>query len=104
MSKVWTPWKIGQNSNYKVVLRHKNQNDEPHPTYEQFFTAPGTFKTVTLPISNFKPYFRGRELNDTEPLDKSRISSFGFQIYGGVYHSTKQSGPSSLEIDWIKAK
>lgn len=29
----------GQNINYKIVLRHKNQNDEPHPTYEQFFTV-----------------------------------------------------------------
>lgn len=59
---------------------------------------------MKLPFLNFKPYYRGKQINDAEPLDKSQISSFGIQIYGGVYNSTKQSGPSSLEIDWIKAE
>lgn len=29
----------GNNTGYKVVLRHKGLNEEPHPTYEQFFTV-----------------------------------------------------------------
>lgn len=27
----------GQNSGYKIVLRHKMQNDEPFPSWEQMF-------------------------------------------------------------------
>ncbi|XP_046995697.1 uncharacterized protein LOC124607413 isoform X1 [Schistocerca americana] len=97
----------GSNSGYKVVLHHKGLNSEPHPSYEQLFTAPmGSFGTVELPLSEFKPYFRGRALNSSEagPLDKSSITSFGLQVYGGVYLPVKQSGTSSLEIDWIKAE
>lgn len=29
----------GENKGYKVVLRHKGQDNEPYPTYEQFFTV-----------------------------------------------------------------
>lgn len=94
----------GENSGYKIVLRHRNENREPYPTYEQTFEAPmKTFQTVILPLANFQPYYRGKLLNDSAPLDKSFISSIGLQIYGGVYLPKKQSGVSSLEIDWIKA-
>ncbi|XP_075211311.1 uncharacterized protein LOC142318757 isoform X2 [Lycorma delicatula] len=94
----------GQNSGYKVVLRHKNQNNEPFPSYEQMFQAPlRKFDSVELPLDQFEPYFRGRKQNDTEPLDTSNITNFEIQIYGGVYLPVKQYGTSSLEIDWIKA-
>lgn len=29
----------GENYGYKIVLRHRNENEEPFPTYEQFFTV-----------------------------------------------------------------
>lgn len=29
----------GEVEGYKVVLRHRGQDNEPHPTYEQFFTV-----------------------------------------------------------------
>ncbi|XP_063241643.1 uncharacterized protein LOC134541872 [Bacillus rossius redtenbacheri] len=96
----------GASTGYKVVLRHKGLNDEPHPTYEQFFQVQrDTYETISLPLDDFKPYYRGRPLNssEAEPLDKSNITSFGLQVYGGVYLPVKQSGPSTLEIDWIKA-
>ncbi|XP_068083296.1 uncharacterized protein [Anabrus simplex] len=96
----------GNNSGYKVVLRHKGLDEEPNPTYEQFFTAPmGNQEEVILSLSEFKPYYRGRALNssEAEPLDTRNITSFGLQVYGGVYLPVKQSGPSTLEIDWIKA-
>lgn len=41
--------------------------------------------------------------NEVGVLDKSNITNFEFQMYGGVYLPYKQSGPSSLEIDWVKA-
>ena len=62
-----------------------------------------TWTTVNLPFSNFKGYFRGREIPDAPPLDKSNITRVGLQIVGGVYSDFKQNGPASLEIDYIKA-
>nr|XP_018898481.1 PREDICTED: uncharacterized protein LOC109031427 [Bemisia tabaci] len=97
----------GSVTDYKIVLRHKGLNQEPHPTYEQTFNVPlNEFTTISLPLSNFDPYYRGRKLNssEAEPLDTSQISSFGFQVYGGVYHPKKQSGISAFEVDWVKAK
>lgn len=29
----------GENFNYKIILRHKGLNDEPNPTYEQYFNV-----------------------------------------------------------------
>nr|CAD7266155.1 unnamed protein product [Timema shepardi] len=63
----------------------------------------GAFEDLSLPLSQFIPYYRGRPLNSSEPLDQSNITSLGLQVYGGVYLSTKQAGPSTLEMDWIKA-
>lgn len=74
-------------------------------TQELFeFQAPNRkFEVVELALSGFEPYYRGKKQNQSEPLDKSQISNFEFQIYGGVYLPVKQMGTSSLEIDWVKA-
>ncbi|KAL1124199.1 hypothetical protein AAG570_001969 [Ranatra chinensis] len=96
----------GANSGYKICLRHKGLNDEPHPTYEQKFMAPmGEFRTVELPLDKFEPYYRGKKLDPSQVgyLDVKNITNFEFQIYGGVYSPIKQSGTSSLEINWVKA-
>ena len=58
--------------------------------------------TVKLPFSSFKAYYRGRVQPDAEPLDLEKITTIGLQIVGGVYSEFKQSGASSLEIDYIK--
>ncbi|XP_046403199.1 uncharacterized protein LOC124168877 [Ischnura elegans] len=89
------------NINYKIILRHKGENDEPYPTWEKFFESPTDFSVVSLSLNEFKPYYRGQLVNTTEKLDTSQITSFGIQIPGGVYSTFKQRGPSSLEIDWI---
>lgn len=34
----------GENYGYKVVLRHKNENTEPFPSYEQMFQVTLQFK------------------------------------------------------------
>lgn len=98
----------GQGSNiyYKVVLRHKGLHSNKDITYEQFFTAPMSnidFSTVILPLKNFKPYYRGREVPDVEPLDTANITMFGLQMYGGVYLPIKQKGVSALEVINISA-
>ena len=97
----------GQNSHYKIVLRHKGQESNEDIEYEQYFDAPmsnSTFGDVALPLASFKPYFRGREIKDAEPLDRARITMFGLQIYGGVYLPIKQAGVSALEIEKIEAR
>uniref|UniRef100_A0A1B6CS23 NADH:ubiquinone oxidoreductase intermediate-associated protein 30 domain-containing protein n=1 Tax=Clastoptera arizonana TaxID=38151 RepID=A0A1B6CS23_9HEMI len=95
----------GQNFGYKIVVRHKNQNNEPHPSFEQMFQAPnsGKFQNVDLELSNFEAYYRGRRVNNSEPLDLSNITNFEIQIYGGVYLPVKQWGVSALEINTVKA-
>ncbi|XP_043257901.1 uncharacterized protein C9E9.15-like isoform X1 [Colletes gigas] len=94
----------GDNSHYKVVLRHKGLHSDKDITYEQFFMVPissNTFVTIILPLTEFKPYYRGREIPNAEPLDTSNITMFGLQIYGGVYLPVKQKGVSALEIENI---
>ncbi|XP_054281050.1 uncharacterized protein LOC128998743 [Macrosteles quadrilineatus] len=86
---------------YKVVLRH---NGQISPSYEHMFQAPiRKFETVVLPLSHFEPYFRGRKREHSPPLDTSNITSVALLMYGGGYLPVKQSGTSSLEINWIKA-
>lgn len=94
----------GNNSHYKVVLRHKGHHSNKDVTYEQFFMVPvssSNFSTVTLPLANFKPYYRGHEVPDAEPLDTASITMFGLQVYGGVYLPIKQKGVSALELQNI---
>lgn len=91
-------------SQFKIVLKHHGELGDGSPSYEQFFTAPsGEVQELNLPLNLFKPFWRGQPVPDAEPLDLSNITSFGIQFYGGVYEDHKQSGPATLEIDWIKA-
>ncbi|XP_012523126.1 uncharacterized protein LOC105829036 isoform X2 [Monomorium pharaonis] len=93
----------GQNNHYKVSLRHRGQHTNKDLCYEQFFTVSMSdeFSTVVLPLKDFKPYYRGREFPDEEPLDTANITMFEFQIYGGVYLPIKQHGVSALEIETV---
>jgi len=95
----------GANKNFKIILRHGRVVDRDSVSYELFFDAPASdeLRVVRFPLTEFKPYWRGKPQNDSEPLDASNISSIGIQFYGGVYEEAKQSGPATLEIDWIKA-
>ncbi|KAL0123611.1 hypothetical protein PUN28_005849 [Cardiocondyla obscurior] len=95
----------GQNEHYKIVLKHRGQNSHEDFSYEQFFTIPISdteFSKIILPLKDFKPYYRGREITDGEPLDTANITMFEFQIYGGVYLPIKQRGVSALEIKMVK--
>ncbi|XP_012244791.1 uncharacterized protein LOC100747856 isoform X2 [Bombus impatiens] len=94
----------GNNIHYKIVLRHKGLHSNEDITYEQFFMAPMSdidFSIVTLPLINFKPYYRGREVPDAEPLDTTNITMLGLQVFGGVYLPKKQKGVSALEVENI---
>ncbi|XP_018058241.1 PREDICTED: uncharacterized protein LOC108693692 [Atta colombica] len=94
----------GQNMHYKISLRHRGQNSNMYFSYEQFFTvliSDDVFTMVTLPLKDFKPYYRGVEILDGEPLDTTNITMFEFQIYGGIYLPIKQRGVSALEIETV---
>lgn len=93
----------GNTTNFKVVLKHHGEVGDGSPSYEQFFTASNQFQDIELPLNLFKPFWRGQPVPDAEALDTSNITSLGIQFYGGVYEQQKQSGPATLEMDWIKA-
>ncbi|XP_060847953.1 uncharacterized protein LOC132927440 [Rhopalosiphum padi] len=95
----------GNATTYKIILRHNNLNDEPNPTFEQKFKVnTDSDTTVKMPISQFKPYYRGKIINDGPTLNVKNITSFGIQVAGGVYENFKQSGLSSLVVDQIWAE
>ncbi|XP_025208643.1 uncharacterized protein LOC112604003 [Melanaphis sacchari] len=95
----------GNATTYKIILRHNNLNDEPNPTFEQQFKVnTDSDTTVKMPISQFKPYYRGKIIKDGPTLNVKNITRFGFQVAGGVYENFKQSGLSSLVVDQIWAE
>ena len=57
---------------------------------------------MTLKLSDFHQTINGTINPNEVPLDKSDIRTFGFQVFGGVYDDFKQSGPGTLEIDYVK--
>lgn len=57
-----------------------------------------------MPISLFRPYYRGKEIIDGPKLNVKNITNFGIQVAGGVYEHFKQSGLSSLVVDQIWAE
>lgn len=68
-------------------------------------TNPGSmeFQEVTLPLKQFRFYYRGKLVPDHEPINLANVTEIGLQTFGGVYSEFKQSGASTLEIEWIKA-
>lgn len=93
----------GDNYVYKVNFRHNGQGSG-NISYEVFYEVPkNEWTLVTLPFAAFKPYYRGQEIPDAEPLNTSNITTVTLQIVGGVYSDFKQHGASSLEIDYMQA-
>lgn len=62
----------------------------------RFDTVAGEWRTITIPLKEFVPVFRGRQLRDVDPLDPAAVRTMGVLI------SDKQVGPFRLEIDWIR--
>ena len=67
------------------------------PAYwADFETRDGTWETVEVPFSRFRPHWRGRWLDGPE-LDPAAVDGLGLMIYDG------KDGPFQLEVDWIRA-
>ncbi|XP_012256215.1 uncharacterized protein LOC105686168 isoform X2 [Athalia rosae] len=94
----------GVNIKYKMLLRHKGLGKDS-AVYGQIFSAPEKeFATVRLPLAEFKPYHRGRELPlETNPLDIAAITNVALKVDNGQYLPDNHPGVAALEIDWIKA-
>ena len=63
----------------------------------RFDTKPDVWEWYLLPFHEFRPYFRGRALDDVAPLDRSAIRQIGFLI------SDKQEGKFTLHISQLCA-
>merc|ERR1712223_1348957 len=89
---------------WKIVLKTSASVDR-FTTYQQDFEASKTnedFEIVKLDLKDFHQTINGTINPNEVPLDKSDIRTFGFQVFGGVYDDFKQSGPGTLEIDYVK--
>jgi len=97
---------------YKIVLL--NQDQSYQRDYESSFLVRDIPKCkekneackkvmyVTLPLDEFKAYYRGKPDTSAPPLNSSNVISFGIQAAGGVYEKDQQSGVGAIEIDWIE--
>lgn len=63
---------------------------------DMFKTEINTWMIIRVPFQECLPVFRGRILDNVEPIAPRDIQQIGFLI------SDKQAGPFKLEIDWMK--
>lgn len=64
--------------------------------YQATFTPnPDRWQGLRIPLAEFRPSFRGREVFGAPPLDPARIRQVGLMI------AERQAGPFALAIRWI---
>jgi NADH dehydrogenase [ubiquinone] 1 alpha subcomplex assembly factor 1 len=79
----------------RYVFRLRNSGSFDGVSYQAHFeTVSDEWITIRLPFESFKPVFRGRLVQNAEPLDLKSIKSFGFLI------SDKQAGVFRIDISW----
>ena len=82
----------------RYALRLRNSSDFDGVSYQaHFVTVSGQWISLLLPFESFKPVFRGRLVQNAEPLDLKSVKTFGFLI------SDKQAGGFRLDISSVKA-
>jgi monofunctional biosynthetic peptidoglycan transglycosylase len=86
----------GDGKGYQFRLRANDRFDGVSYRY-QFATTVDAWMVIDIPFHECVPVFRGRILEDVEPIRPEDIQQIGFLI------SNKQAGKFQLEIDWIKA-
>ncbi len=86
----------GDGKKYQFRIRTDDRFDGVSYRYH-FETNVNDWQTISIPFSKFVPVFRGRILQDVEPVSPKDIQQVGFLI------SDKQTGAFHLEIQWIKA-
>lgn len=86
----------GDGKKYQFRIRTDNRFDGISYRY-QFETKIDQWITIKVPFKECVPVFRGRILNDVEPISPKMIQQIGFMI------ADYQAGQFQLEIEWIKA-
>ena len=78
-------------------LRFRTDNNFDGISYQaKFKTEKSEWKEYKIPLSDFKPTFRGNTLSNKPKLDSKDIKQIGILI------ADKQFGKFELKIDWIK--
>lgn len=81
----------GDGKRYKLNLKTDEAFDGVQ--YQAAFATPaGEWTTLTLPLTDFVPKHRGRDVPGAPPLDPARIVTLGFLI------ADRQAGPFRLEV------
>lgn len=80
-------------------LRLKMSISDRAPSYRaEFETRSEDWITITLPISDFEPVFRGRIVEDAPRLIPNEVVEIGLLL------ADEQSGEFALELDWIRVR
>ena len=78
-------------------LRFKTDTNFDGISYQaKFKTESGVWKEYKIPLSEFKPTFRGNTLSNKPKLESKDIKQIGILI------ADKQFGQFEINIDWIK--
>lgn len=81
----------GSEKRYKLNLLTADAFDGLN--HQAVFAANGNdWQTLRIPVADFRPTFRGREVPGAPPLDTARIRQVGLMI------ADRQVGPFALEI------
>ena len=87
----------GDGKRYKLNLRTDDAFDGVN--HQAAFEAPANAWTVVrLPLSAFRPSFRGRVVPGAPPLDPARVRQIGLMI------ADRQAGPFALAVRSIRAE
>jgi NADH dehydrogenase [ubiquinone] 1 alpha subcomplex assembly factor 1 len=87
----------GDGKRYKLNLRTDDAFDGVN--YQAAFEAPaGTWSLLRLPLSEFKPTFRGSGVPGAPPLDPARVRQMGLMIAG------RQAGPFALAVRSVRVE
>jgi len=78
-------------------LRFRTDENFDGISYQaKFKTEAGEWKEYIIPLSNFKPTYRGNTLQDKPKLESKNIKQIGILI------ANKQFGKFKLQVDWVK--
>jgi NADH dehydrogenase [ubiquinone] 1 alpha subcomplex assembly factor 1 len=87
----------GDGKRYKLNLRTDDAFDGVN--YQTAFEAPtGTWTVMRLPVSGFRPTFRGRSVPGAPPLDPARVRQIGLII------ADRQAGSFALAVRSIRVE
>ena len=87
----------GDGKRYKLNLRTDDTFDGIN--YQAAFEAPpGIWTLLRLPVSAFRPTFRGRSVPGAPPLDPARVRQIGLMI------ADRQAGAFALAVRSIQAE